>query len=97
VRTDESNIDDAVLVVDSHDQPILVPANVEDDPVAGNKTRVGIVILDILGCLPVGLERLVVPGFQRLTGVGVVWVAERLAAWRPRLRAGAVTWALVGA
>jgi len=38
----ETDIDDTVFVPYGHDQPVLVPHNVEDDPIISDKTGIAI-------------------------------------------------------
>jgi len=50
--TDKTDIHDTVLILDGHDQPILVPLDIENYPIVWDKAGVAIDILNICWRLP---------------------------------------------
>ncbi len=72
MRSDEADVAHAVRIVDRDDQAIRVALDVEYDSVLGDDARVRVDALDVRRRAPVSLPRVVVPGPQRLFGVGVL-------------------------
>lgn len=43
----EANVQNAVSVLDSHDKPVIVSLDVENDPVIGQKTGIAVNAFDV--------------------------------------------------
>lgn len=61
----------AVSVLDGHDKAVLVPLDVEYDPVVGQKTGVAVNSLDVCRRMPFGALHIIMPRLQWLPCVGV--------------------------
>jgi hypothetical protein len=72
MRTYEPDVARSERIVDRNDQPVLVPFDIENDPVLADDAGVRIDTLDVHGRVPVSLTGIVVPRAQRLLGVGVL-------------------------
>ena len=64
---------DAGVVMDLHHQAVLVTLDIKDYPVAGENIRSRIAILDVAWFFPICVIGLVIPGFQRLFCVPVLY------------------------
>ena len=73
MRSYESHVADAISIIDRDDEPVLVPTDVEDDTIVANDARVRVDTLYIRGRLPIRFPHIMVPGPQRLLGVGVLF------------------------
>ena len=73
VCPDKSNIHGPVLVLDGYDDTVLVALDVEDHAIIGNETCIAIDRFDVGWRFPGGLFDIVIPGPQRLFGVGVLF------------------------
>jgi hypothetical protein len=71
VRADESSVAHTVPVIDGDDEPVLVSANVENDAVVADDTRVRINPLDVGRRSPICFPYVVVPSPQRRLRIGV--------------------------
>ena len=80
MRADETDIDDAMLVTDGDDEPVLIAFDVEYDPIACNDAGVRINARDIVGRLPCDAADILVPGFEsRLNVIMLCPVAAQCA------------------
>jgi len=48
-------------VLDSHDKSVIVPLDIEYDPVVGQKAGIAVNILDVCRSMPFGLLNIVIP------------------------------------
>ena len=62
-----TDIHDTVLILYGHDQPILVPFDIENNPIVWDKTGIAIDILNICRRLPYGVLDIIIPGLQWLS------------------------------
>jgi len=63
---DETDVDDTVLVLYGYDQPVLVPLDIENDPIVCDETGIAIDILDIGRRFPYGMLGVYIPCLQRV-------------------------------
>ncbi len=64
MRTDEADINNAILVIDSHDEPILVALDVENNSVSGDNAGTDINVFDVFRGFPLGLIGILISGSQ---------------------------------
>ena len=69
MRTDETNVDNAKLVLHGDNKPVIIASEVEDDTIVGHKTRVPIDRLDVRGSFPIRPLNIVIPSFDRTSRV----------------------------
>jgi hypothetical protein len=66
VSADEPDIDALEVIFDSNDQPILIPLDIENHPVAWKEVGAAVAIPHVCGAPPRCLIDLLKPGAQRL-------------------------------
>lgn len=71
MRADELHENDPVRVVDGCDQPVFVASDIKDNASILQNARRPEVCLDVSRRLPIGLQRMAMPGEERLFGVGI--------------------------
>lgn len=76
MSADVPDVYHAIVVIDPHNQSILVSRDVEHHPPIPEDARGPKVTLDFGGRRPVRLQRMPVPSEQRLGGVGLVRVVS---------------------
>ena len=64
VRTNPFDPNDALLEVDGDDQPIVIPLDVEHDPISRHDAGCRIAPLHLGAARPAGLPNLIEPGIQ---------------------------------
>ena len=62
MTTDETNVNDSVLVLDSYYQAVLVPLDVEYDSVIGYEANITVNVLYVSRGFPSGVFDICVPG-----------------------------------
>lgn len=62
MTTDKTNVNDSILVLDSHYQAVFVPLDVEYDSVIGYKADITVNVLDVCRGFPSGVFDICVPG-----------------------------------
>jgi hypothetical protein len=80
ICADQSYIHHSVRVIDLHDEPILIPRDVKNDPIALQDTSCTKVSVDGRWGRPIGERDLLMPGFQ---GTFCLWVSLPEAPQRP--------------
>ena len=68
---DKANIHDLIGVIDGNDKSIVIAANVEYDAIIGDDTRGSIELPNVVWRSPSRMLSVMVPGFERLLGVGM--------------------------
>lgn len=69
----EADVNQAVGVVDPHDQAIFISSDVETNAVVGKEAGVAIIRFDLGGRFPIRALRELEPRFEGLLGVGMVF------------------------
>ena len=80
--TDELDVDRLKPIGDSNDQAVAVAFDIEDHAIPANETGMSVLVLDGRRTGPGCRLGFVMPGLQRLLGIGVVlwaltWLANR--------------------
>jgi len=57
----KADIQYAVRVLDGHDKSVIVPLDIEDDSVVGQKAGIAVNILDVCRSMPFGVPDIVIP------------------------------------
>ncbi len=70
--TYETDIHDTVLILYGHDQPILVPFDIENNPVIPDNTRVPVDGFYVVRCPPFRMLYVRKPGFHAGPRVGMI-------------------------
>ena len=68
MRADKPDEDDAGVVMDFHNETVVVAFNVEDDAIVGENISGGILDFDLVEIFPVSDVRLMKPGAQCFLG-----------------------------
>ena len=68
---DKTDVDDTILVLYGHDQPVLVPLDIENESIVCNKTDIAIDILDVRRRFPYSMLGVYKPSLQRLLRIGM--------------------------
>ena len=55
VRADESNVQNSIIVIGVHDEPIFVASNIEHNTIPFDKAGVPVSAFDVLRAIPCGL------------------------------------------
>jgi len=66
MTADETDVHDAVLILDGCDQPVPIPLDIENHTVVSNKAGIAISVLDIRRVLPFRVSGIIIPSLQRL-------------------------------
>lgn len=72
MRTNKADIDDAISVVERHNQAVVIALDIKDDAIVSEKTGGTIGEFDVGRRFPCGAFCLVIPGTQRLFRIGMV-------------------------
>jgi len=72
---DEADVDDARVVMDDHDEPVLIASDVKNDSIVGEHTGGPVRARDVGWLCPVGFPGIRIPGAQRLLSIGVPFPA----------------------
>ena len=73
VSSDKTNIGYTESIVHGYDDAIAITLDVEHNAVVGDDTGVSVYQLDISGCLPYRMLGILIPGLQRLSGIGMLF------------------------
>jgi hypothetical protein len=73
VRAHETDIDNLEVILNSNDDPVFIPFDIEYHTVAGQETGVPVNILDIRGTFPSGMPNIEIPCLQRLLRIRVLF------------------------
>jgi hypothetical protein len=57
----KADIQYAVSVLDGHDKSVIVPLDIEYNPVSGQKAGIAVNILDVCRSMPCGLLDVIIP------------------------------------
>lgn len=72
MRTDETDVNKLICVLNCHYQTVLIPFDIEDNPIVGDEANVTINSFNIIGRFPLSLFNISKPGFQADAGI---WMA----------------------
>jgi hypothetical protein len=68
VRPNESNVQNSIIVICMHYEPVLFACNIEHNTITFDKTGMLVSDSDVIRAVPVGLCRFPIPGLKRMLG-----------------------------
>ena len=63
MRAHKSNVDDLAIMINLHDKPVFIAANIEDRPIVSKNTRVPVMPFHVSRASPIGSSSFSKPRF----------------------------------